>query len=122
MSVARRDLLKAAGAAVAGLPLAGIEAAARGSEARRAWAASLPAIQAGDVPDTVVLNARIHTMDDQSRTVEALAIKNGRVPAVGDTATIRGLAGPGTAQYDLARQLPAPRRCSAVPGRLPTPE
>ncbi len=122
MGMARRDLLKAAGAAVAGLPLGGIDGEALGGQARRAWAASLPAIQAGDVPDAVVLNARIHTLDDQGRTVEALAIKNGRVLAVGDTATIRGLAGPGTAQYDLARQLPAQRRCSTVPDRLPTPE
>lgn len=102
MAVARRELLKAAGAMVAGLPLAGMAEASMGPAQRRAWAASLPRLQPGDVPDVVVLNARIHTMDDTGRTVEALAIKNGRVQAVGDTATIRAMAGPGTAQHDLA--------------------
>ncbi|MBX5492060.1 MAG: amidohydrolase [Chloroflexi bacterium] len=100
--VSRRELLRAAGVTAAGLPLAGWRDVPLGPTARQAWAASLPRFQPGDVPDAVLLNARIHTFDTENRTVEALAIKNGRVLALGDTATIRALAGPDTVQYDLA--------------------
>jgi len=105
MAVSRRELLKAAGAAsalIGALPLGDLAAAPLGRRARQALAASLPALQPGDVPDVVVLNARIYTLDPANRVVEALAIKHGRILALGDTATIRALAGPGTVEYDLA--------------------
>jgi hypothetical protein len=92
----------AASAVLAGLMLAGLEELPIGPRARRAVAASLPAFQPGDVPDTVLLNARVHTMRPDAPTAEAVAIKHGRILAVGDTASIRALAGPGTAQHDLA--------------------
>ncbi|HLI29255.1 MAG TPA: amidohydrolase [Chloroflexota bacterium] len=101
-TVTRRDLLKAVAACTAGLSLAEWRAVPLGPAARQAWATTLPQVQPGDVPDAVLLNTRIHTFEEPHRTVEALAITNGRVQALGDTATIRALAGPRTVQYDLA--------------------
>jgi predicted amidohydrolase YtcJ len=102
MSVPRREVLRAAAAIAAGLPLAELAALSIGRQARHAMAATLPAFQPGDVPDVVLLNARVRTLDAADRTAEAIAVKHGRVLAVGDTATVRRLAGPGTRQLDLA--------------------
>src|SRR5215510_12383435 len=95
-SGSRRALLKAAGAMVAALPLAALEELPIGRRGRRAMAAGLPRLHPGDVPDVVLLNARVHTLDATGRVAEAVAIKQGRILAVGDTATIRGLARAGT--------------------------
>jgi predicted amidohydrolase YtcJ len=59
-------------------------------------------VHPGDVPDLVLLNARVRTLDAGGRVAEALAVKHGRIMAVGDTRAIRALAGAGTAQHDLA--------------------
>jgi predicted amidohydrolase YtcJ len=104
MSVSRRELLRAATAIVAGLPLAELAGLPIGRRAREAMAATLPAFQPGDVPDLVLLNARVRTLaggDPAGQTAEAIAVKQGRILAVGDTASIRRLAGPGTKQHDL---------------------
>ncbi|HZR99446.1 MAG TPA: amidohydrolase family protein, partial [Chloroflexota bacterium] len=52
-------------------------------------------------PDWVLHGGRIHTVDDGFRTVEALAIKSGRLVGVGADAEVRPLAGPGTRVVDL---------------------
>jgi len=51
--------------------------------------------------DTVLINGKILTVDSQSSTREALAIRAGRILAVGSTADIRKLAGPSTRSIDL---------------------
>jgi predicted amidohydrolase YtcJ len=102
MSLSRREILRAAGAMVAAWPLGELANLPIGRRSREAMAASLPSFQPGDVPDLVLLNARVLTLDAAGRTAEALAVKQGRILAVGDTATIRRLAGPGTKQLDLA--------------------
>ncbi len=51
MGVARRELLEAAAAVVAGVAGAGLGEAPLGTRARRAWAAKLPQAQPGDLPD-----------------------------------------------------------------------
>jgi hypothetical protein len=53
------------------------------------------------VADTVLLDGKIVTVDAQSRVAEALAIRDGKVLAVGDSGAIRGLAGPATRVIDL---------------------
>jgi predicted amidohydrolase YtcJ len=100
-SGSRRELLKAAGAMVAALPLAALGELPIGRRGRRAMAAGLPRVHPGDVPDVALLNARVRTLDASGRTAEAVAIKHGRILAVGDTAAIRALAGAGTVQHDL---------------------
>lgn len=52
-------------------------------------------------PDVILVNARIETMDAHDRTAEALAIKDGRVVALGTTDEVRELAGMGTTVEDL---------------------
>jgi predicted amidohydrolase YtcJ len=53
------------------------------------------------LPDLVVLNAVIYTLDDGRPKVEAFAVKNGRFVALGSTAEIRTLAGKGTQVIDV---------------------
>lgn len=58
--------------------------------------------------DMVLINGRIWTVDPRQPEVEAAAIWRDRIAAVGDTATIRHLVGPGTVVIDLSgkRVLP----------------
>ena len=42
--------------------------------------------------DLIVLNGNVHTLDPATPWVQAVAIRNGRILAVGDTANIRSLA------------------------------
>lgn len=51
--------------------------------------------------DTVLINGKILTVDSQSSIREAIAIRAGRIQAVGTTADIRKLAGPSTRSIDL---------------------
>ncbi|MBZ5676941.1 MAG: amidohydrolase [Acidobacteriia bacterium] len=51
--------------------------------------------------DTVLVNGKILTVDSQSSVREAIAIRAGRIQAVGSTADIRKLAGPSTRTIDL---------------------
>ncbi len=51
--------------------------------------------------DTVLINGKILTVDSQSSVRDAIAIRAGRIQAVGSTADIRKLAGPATRSIDL---------------------
>lgn len=51
-------------------------------------------------PDTVILDAKIVTLDDRSPIQEAVAIRGGRFLATGATADIRKLVGPSTRVID----------------------
>src|SRR5579864_1560827 len=51
--------------------------------------------------DTVLVNGKILTVDRQFSIREAIAIRGGRIQAVGSTADIRKLAGPSTRSIDL---------------------
>lgn len=65
-----------------------------------------PAGAAGDaaapVPDAVLTAGRIYTMDPMGRVVEALAIRDGRITALGSREEILALAGPQTRRIGLA--------------------
>lgn len=52
-------------------------------------------------PDLVLLNGKIITVDDRFSVAQAVAIQNSRFVAVGSTAEITRLAGPGTRRIDL---------------------
>jgi len=58
--------------------------------------------------DTVLVNGRVYTMSEEQAVVEALAISDGTILAVGDAATIKGLAGPETITVDLQGQVVMP--------------
>src|SRR5437879_822581 len=51
--------------------------------------------------DTVLLNGKVLTVDPQFSIQEAIAIRDGRISAVGKTADVRKLAGPRTRVIDL---------------------
>lgn len=51
-------------------------------------------------PETIILNGRLITFDSACPRAEALAIADGRIAAVGSTAEIRALAGPGSRVID----------------------
>ena len=59
-------------------------------------------------PDRVLYNARVVTLDTQSTIAEAVAIRDGRVMAVGETDKIRSLAGPGTDQIEMGGRTVIP--------------
>jgi predicted amidohydrolase YtcJ len=52
-------------------------------------------------PSQIFHNGKIVTVDPQFRTVEAMAIRDGRIVAAGTNAEIVRLAGPGTERVDL---------------------
>jgi len=66
-----------------------------------------------NVPTLVLVNGKILTMDGQSRTAEAVAIRDGTFLAVGNSATIKSMAGSGTQTIDLAGK-------TVVPGLIDT--
>src|SRR5207249_8168303 len=51
--------------------------------------------------DTVLLNGKVVTVDPQFLIQEAIAIRDGKISAVGKTADVRKLAGPRTRVIDL---------------------
>ncbi len=67
------------------------------------------AASADDVgADRILTGGRILTVDSKDRVVEALAIRNGRILAVGTTAEIERLAGPATERIDLRGRTATP--------------
>jgi predicted amidohydrolase YtcJ len=53
------------------------------------------------IPDLILLNGKIVTIDPQSSVREAVAVRDGRIAALGSTAEIRRLAGPASRVLDL---------------------
>lgn len=62
----------------------------------------------GIVPDVIILNANIHTMDSRQPVAQALAILGNRIVAVGADEEIKKLAGPLTRTIDAKKQLVLP--------------
>jgi len=52
-------------------------------------------------PDMTLVGGNIVTVDQKASVAEALAIRNGRISAIGSSAAIRTLAGPRTTTIDL---------------------
>jgi predicted amidohydrolase YtcJ len=61
----------------------------------------LASVAGAQTPDTVLLNGKILTLDARSTVALAVAIRDGRVTAVGSSDDIRKLAGPITRVIDL---------------------
>jgi predicted amidohydrolase YtcJ len=59
-------------------------------------------------PSHIFHNGKIVTVDPQFRTVEAMAIRDGRIVAVGQNADVVKLAGSGTEQVDLGGKTVLP--------------
>ena len=71
------------------------------------WACAAPAL-AQNAPDVVLYNGKISTVDANNTTVDALAIRDGKILATGTTARMRALAGPATRQIDLKQRRVLP--------------
>jgi predicted amidohydrolase YtcJ len=52
-------------------------------------------------PDLILHNGIVHTLDDDRPAASAVAVKDGRILAVGQDAEITPLAGSGTGMIDL---------------------
>ena len=63
---------------------------------------------AGTAPDMILLNGQVLTVDANFTIAEALAIKDGRILAVGSSADIAALAGTDTVVEDLAGRTVVP--------------
>ena len=63
---------------------------------------------AAQSPDTALVNGKIITLDERSSTAEALAVRDGKIVAVGGSADIRSLAGPATRIIDLGGRTVIP--------------
>ncbi|OLC31324.1 MAG: hypothetical protein AUH81_18105 [Candidatus Rokubacteria bacterium 13_1_40CM_4_69_5] len=59
-------------------------------------------------PELVLLNGKVVTVDDRFSIREAIAIRDGKVLALGTSSEIRALAGPGTRVIDLRRRIVLP--------------
>lgn len=64
-------------------------------------------------PDLVLVGGKILTMDSRSSVAEALAVRDGKILAVGSDAAVRPMAGPQTRVIDLAGK-------TVVPGLIDT--
>ncbi|MEM0984525.1 MAG: amidohydrolase [Planctomycetota bacterium] len=63
--------------------------------------AILTGLAAAQPADTVYLNANIHTVDPDNPRAEAIAVREGRIAAVGSETVVGELIGPTTAVIDL---------------------
>src|SRR5262252_1545274 len=68
----------------------------------------LAADAAAQAPDTVLVNGKIVTVDARSSVRHALAIRDGKIAALGDDAEIRKLAGKQTHVIDLGGRTVIP--------------
>ncbi|NPV19978.1 amidohydrolase [Bradyrhizobium sp. 81013] len=64
-------------------------------------------------PDLVLVNGKVLTLDEQSSVTEAIAVRDGKILAVGSSASMRALAGARTQVLDLAGK-------TVVPGLIDT--
>ncbi|MEX0717394.1 MAG: amidohydrolase [Planctomycetaceae bacterium] len=87
----RREFLKQSAAAAAALGFVSWPGSASAQDARQRQN-DAAALRGSTAPDLVVVNAKVHTVDDAQPKAEAFAVKNGRFVLVGGTALIRGLA------------------------------
>lgn len=77
--ISRRDVIRGAGAA------AGAAAVAGGATATASGSPARVNADTGAAADLVLTNGRIHTMDDNGTVARAVAIRDGRIVAVGNS-------------------------------------
>ena len=70
--------------------------------------AALPTAAGAQAPDTILVNGKVVTLDARSTVAQALAVRDGKIAAVGADADIRALAGPATQVVDLGGRTVIP--------------
>ena len=68
----------------------------------------LPLLACAQAPDRILYNGKILTVDQKFSVASAIAIRGERIVAVGETASIRKLAGSSTVQTDLQGRTVVP--------------
>ena len=63
--------------------------------------------------DLILRGGVVHTVDAARRTLSAVAVAGGRIAAVGTTAEVEALRGPGTRVVDLDGAMVLPGFCDA---------
>lgn len=58
--------------------------------------------------DLVLVDGKVVTVDSEDSIVEAVAVRDGRIVAVGDSSDVMGLAGDGTRVVDLGGRTVLP--------------
>ena len=97
----RRDFMALTGLAAGGAAAAGCAGPAGGRGSARGGAA-------GGHADLVVRGATVYTVDDDLPRAEAFAVKSGRFLAVGSSADVSNLIGPGTDVIEAAGHTVVP--------------
>ena len=69
------------------------------------WIANAEELKSADL---IVVNARIYTVNEKQPWAEAMAVRDGKILAVGSTTTITALAGPATRTIDAQHRLLLP--------------
>ncbi|WP_257167407.1 amidohydrolase [Bradyrhizobium sp. SRS-191] len=79
------------------------------------FAGPAPAMAQAEVnaPDLVLVNAKVLTLDEQSSVTEAIAVLDGKILAVGSSASMRALAGARTQVLDVSGK-------TVIPGLIDT--
>jgi predicted amidohydrolase YtcJ len=72
------------------------------------FACAMQTSPAALMPDLIIVNATVHTMDPQRPTAGALAITGNRIEAVGTSAQMKALAGARTRVFNARKQLVLP--------------
>ena len=75
---------------------------------KASFMALLPAILVAAPADLVIRNGKVVTMDKARPVVQAVAVTNGRIEAMGSNAEVAKYAGPSTKVIDLAGKLAIP--------------
>ena len=72
------------------------------------WLFTIAPVFAADPADTILVNGRIVTVDDRFTIAQGVAIRGGRIVAVGNNADVLELQGRGTKVIDLKKQTVIP--------------
>ena len=58
-----------------------------------------------DAADTIYINAKIYTIDKKNSVASAVAVRNGKIQAVGSDAEVKALANDQTVVHDLQGRM-----------------
>ncbi len=103
----RGEFLGVGGAFLLGAAAAGEPGSKKDPSAATATPPGQQAAPQG-APDLILVNGRVHTIDDERPRAEAFAVKHGRFIAVGSSDDVRSMAGPGTEVIDAAEMTVTP--------------
>ncbi len=79
------------------------------------WPACTRSVKPELAADTVLINGKILTVDENDSVVEALAMKDGKILSVGSNEVVSALAGPDTRVFDLAGATATPGATATTP-------